>query len=159
MSVRGIALLWASLLTCLVPWTAAAAEAGSEGSDAPELRLTNVTILVADQEEALRWYTEKLGLQKRADESYGEGERWLTVAAEDSELEIVLQKAPEGAEGNLGESTRWVFTTSDCKRAYEVLKGRGVEFIQPPQELPWAVQSVFRDPFGNEFFLVSSPEG
>jgi predicted enzyme related to lactoylglutathione lyase len=136
---------------------------GSRGEDgaaaAPGLKLTNVVVLVGDQEEALRWYTEKLGLEKRVDESYGEGERWVTVAAKGSDLELTLQKAPAGAKGNIAGSTRWVFSTDDCQKAYETLSARGVKFLSPPKSQPWGVQAVFTDPYGNEFFLVGSPKG
>jgi predicted enzyme related to lactoylglutathione lyase len=122
----------------------------------PITRLSSVMILVADQEEALRWYTEKLGFAKKVDETYGEGMRWLTVAPKgEGAVEIVLEKAPAGKADQVGKSTAWVFETGDCRKAYEVLHARGVKFVSPPQDLPWGVQAVFKDLYGNTFTLIS----
>lgn len=56
-------------------------------------KLIRVTILVRDQDEALRWYPEKLGFEKKADKIFGQGFRWLTIAPKNQrEVEIVLQK-------------------------------------------------------------------
>jgi predicted enzyme related to lactoylglutathione lyase len=128
-------------------------------ADDPGLKLTNVVVYVDDQDEALRWYTEKLGLEKRVDQKFGEGQRWLTVAAKGTDLELTLQKAKAGAKQTLGADNRWVFSAKDCQKTYETLKARGVNFLSPPKSQPWGVQGVFQDPFGNEFFLVCPPQG
>jgi len=130
-----------------------------EMATGPGLKLTNVVVYVDDQDEALRWYTEKLGLEKRVDQKFGEGERWLTVAAKGTDLELTLQKAKPGDKQTLGPGNRWVFSTDDCQKAYETLKARGVEFAAPPKSQPWGVQAVFKDPFGNQFYLVGNPQG
>ncbi len=126
--------------------------------------LARVTILVRDLDEALRFYTEKLGLEKRADQNFGPGMRWLTVAPkEQTELEIVLQKpdaSMHGEEGakdllsRVGQGTAWVFYTDDCRRTYETLLSRGVVFVRPPQEQMYGVEALFQDLYGNTFSLL-----
>lgn len=126
-------------------------------------RLARVTIYVRDEDEALRFYTEKLGLEKRADMPFGPGMRWLTVAPRDQkELEIVLQK-PGGWQGEelqkkllerVGQGTTWVFYADDCRQTYETLRSRGVNFLSQPQEQPYGVEAIFEDLYGNVFSLL-----
>jgi predicted enzyme related to lactoylglutathione lyase len=159
MSRKALAVATALVAGFLSLRSVQAQEAKPEMAAGPGLKLTNVVVYVDDQDEALRWYTEKLGLEKRADQKFGEGERWLTVAAKGTDLELTLQKAKAGAKQTLGPSNRWVFSTPDCHQAYETLKARGINFLSPPKNQPWGVQAVFQDPFGNEFYLVGNPQG
>ena len=97
-------------------------------------RLARVTIYVRDQDEALRFYTETLGLEKRADVTFGPGARWLTVApAGQRDVEILLQSGVPALHGEefaqkigerVGQGTTWVFATDDCRGDYETLKAR-----------------------------------
>lgn len=99
-----------------------------------------VTILVRDQDEALRFYTEKLGLEKMDDMSFGEGNRWLTVTApEQKDVQIFLQKADSfGLDlmDAVGRAPTWAFHSNNCRETYKTLKGRGVKFLSEPQEQP-----------------------
>jgi predicted enzyme related to lactoylglutathione lyase len=127
-------------------------------------KLTHVTILVRDQDEALRWYSEKLGFEKRADEIFGPGSRWLTVGPKgQKDLEIVLQKPDPAMHGKelanklqkrIGQGIIWVLHTDNCRKDYETLQSRGVKFVSPPEEMPWGVSAVFEDLYGNPFNLV-----
>lgn len=110
-------------------------------------RLSLVTVLVHDQEEALRWFTEILGLTKLQDATYGSGSRWLVVApAEQRDFGIVLQK-PDAAEHSaerarmkteqIGKGTTWVFHADNLDETFQVLSGRGVKFLSPPMAMPW----------------------
>ena len=131
-------------------------------------KLIRVTILVSDQEEALRWYTEKLGFEKRADEKLGTNFRWLTVAPQgQKEPEIVLQKpdpefhGPAEAQamlGRIGQGTTWVLETDHCRRSYEELRTKGVKFTAPPEDQPWGTGALFHDLYGNPFYLLQ-PRG
>jgi predicted enzyme related to lactoylglutathione lyase len=128
----------------------------------PIRRIAQVTIVVEDQDQALRYYVDKLGFVKRQDQTMGSF-RWLTVSPpEQKDLEVVLEK-PSGEMGEarrkqlamqIGQAPAWVFETPDCKGAYETLKARGVEFVTPPQTLPYGLQAVFKDLYGNTFALV-----
>jgi predicted enzyme related to lactoylglutathione lyase len=129
------------------------------------IRLGNVTILVRDYDEALNFYTEILGFEKRSDQKFGPGARWVTVAAPGQDIQIVLQK-PEpsmhGEEGaqrmteRIGQNPTWVLATDDCLKTYELYSSRGVKFAEPPKELPWGTQAVFKDLYGNSYALVQN---
>lgn len=129
-------------------------------------RVARVTVLVSDQDEALRFYTEKLGFEKRADMPMG-ATRWLTVApAGQRELEIVLQQpdpAFHGEDGarqmleRVGQSTTWVLATDDCQGDYERLSGLGVRFTSPPQRQMYGLEAVLLDLYGNSYSLLQQP--
>jgi predicted enzyme related to lactoylglutathione lyase len=123
-------------------------------------KLAVVTILVRDQDEALAYYTEKLGLEKMDDVILG-GDRWLTVTAKNQkDVQIFLQKA-DGFGMDLmdqvGKATTWAFNTDNCREDYETLKARGVKFTSEPKEQPWGTQAVFEDLYGNTFSIVEEP--
>lgn len=127
--------------------------------------LNHVTILVKEYDEALRFYTDVLGLEKRMDAQFGPA-RWVTVAPRGGNgLEIILQKPEPSMHGEtgaktmaqrVGQNTTWVFGTDDCRKTHQELAAKGVKFTSPPQEQPWGVQAVFQDIYGNSFALVQS---
>jgi catechol 2,3-dioxygenase-like lactoylglutathione lyase family enzyme len=114
-------------------------------------KLSTVTIAVRDQDEALEWYTEKLGFEKRLDQR-GEGFRWLTVAPpQQAEVEFLLASwFPD----RVGKNATWVLSTRDCAGGYEELKAKGVEFEHGPEARPWGIEAVFVDLYGNRYALV-----
>ncbi len=127
-------------------------------------KLARVTILVRDYDEALRFYTEQLGFDKRADVTFAPGMRWLTVApAQQHDMELVLQvpvASFHGAEQaqrmteRIGQQTTWVFQTDDCQAEYATLSGRGVIFTQSPKAEPYGVEAIFQDLYGNSYSLL-----
>ena len=118
-------------------------------------RLMHVTVFVRDYSEALKWYTEKLGLEKTADQPFGSDERWVTVAPQgQTQMQIVLAKAKGGTADLIGKQSHWVFETDDCQKTYEMLVERGVKFAGPPEKLPWGTQAMFEDLYGNRFILM-----
>ena len=130
-------------------------------------KLAQVSIIVRDQDEALQFYTKKLGLEKRADDSSMPGFRWLTVAPKgQTDVEIVLfqpgffqdEAATKTLLDRVGESTHWVFQTDNCRKEYETLSSRGVKFVGPPEDQPWGVQAIFEDLYENQFVLLE-PKG
>ena len=129
-----------------------------------KLRLT--TRIVSDQDEALDFYTEKLGLKKKADETFGpDDQRWVTVAAEqDDTVEIVLEPLDwfEGEEAGrrsamIGEQPALAFTVDNCQATYETLRERDVEFTSEPTEQPYGIEAVATDLYGNGIVLVEHP--
>jgi catechol 2,3-dioxygenase-like lactoylglutathione lyase family enzyme len=114
-------------------------------------KVSTVTIAVEDENEALRWFTEKLGFEKRLDLS-GPGLRWLTVAPKNQkEVEFLLATwFPE----HVGKNATCVVDTRDYRKTYEELKGRCVKFKQEPQQRPYGVEAVFQDLCGNTYALV-----
>lgn len=132
-------------------------------------QLTNTQVWVRDQDEALAFYTEKLGLELREDVTVPEmgNFRWLAVGVPgQDDVAITLMAVPgppvfeestrdqiqsllaKGAAGGL------FFSTDDCQASYEELKDRGVEFLQEPAEQPYGIDAGFRDPSGNQFRMV-----
>jgi catechol 2,3-dioxygenase-like lactoylglutathione lyase family enzyme len=130
------------------------------------LRLTSR--IVEDQDEALRFYTEKLGLEKKADEPFGADFRWLTVGAEQDETVEITLENPDWAEDEqeadrraamIGQQQALAFTVDDCHETYDTLHKRGIEFTSEPEEHPYGIQAVARDLYGNEIVLVErTPE-
>jgi predicted enzyme related to lactoylglutathione lyase len=114
-------------------------------------KIATVTIAVKDQDEALVWFTEKLGFETRRDISIP-GTRWLTVAPPgQKEVDFLLASwFPE----KIGMNATCVVETDDCQKTYKELVGRGVRFTQEPQERPYGVEAVFKDPWGNSYALV-----
>jgi len=125
-------------------------------------RVSHVGVWVFDQDEALDFYTQKLGMQVREDARMGDF-RWLTVGPPgqpDMEIMLLVPGPPpldpqtaervralvaEGAMGGL------IFSSDDVWRTYEELSARGVEFHQEPTERSYGMDAAFRDPFGNAF--------
>jgi catechol 2,3-dioxygenase-like lactoylglutathione lyase family enzyme len=118
-------------------------------------KVSTVTIAVRDQDEALTWFTQVLGFEKRVDQyldQRGRGFRWLTVAPpQQAEVEFLLASwFPD----LVGKNPTWVISTRDCKGGYEELKGKGIEFTQAPTPRPWGIEAVFLDLYGNKYALV-----
>jgi catechol 2,3-dioxygenase-like lactoylglutathione lyase family enzyme len=131
-------------------------------------QLTHAQVWVTDQDEALAFYTEKLGMELREDVTVPEmgNFRWLCVGVPGQEVSITLMAVPgppvfeeetrnqilallaKGAAGGL------FFATDDVQGSYEELKGRGVEFAQEPTEQPYGIDAGFRDPSGNHFRMA-----
>ena len=133
------------------------------------IKLSNAQLWVHDQDEALDFYTKKLGMEVRADVTLPEmGDfRWLTVGpAGQPDFSIVLMAipgppvmSPETAEDvkalmAKGFAGTIFLTTDDVHADYERLKSRGVEFSEDPEERPYGIDSGFRDPSGNSFRLT-----
>ena len=138
------------------------------------IRIASTQLWVHDQDEALAFYTQKLGWEIRADVTLAEmGDfRWLTVGpADQPDFSVVLMAVP--GQPVLDDDTRkqvldlsakgfagtLFLTTDDCRASYEELKARGVEFTEAPEERPYGIDSGFRDPSGNSFRLTQLPEG
>jgi catechol 2,3-dioxygenase-like lactoylglutathione lyase family enzyme len=131
-------------------------------------QLTHAQVWVNDQDEALAFYTEKLGMELREDVTVPElgNFRWLSVGVPGQDVAITLMAIPgppvfeeetraqiqalmaKGASGGL------FFTTDDVQASYEEMKANGVEFTQEPTEQPYGIDAGFRDPSGNHFRMM-----
>lgn len=137
------------------------------------MKIASAQLWVHDQDEALAYYTEKLGMEVGADITLPEmgGFRWLTVRpAGQTEVEIVLMAIPgppmfeeetiaqvkqvmaKGVAGTV------FLTTEDIRADYETLKARGVEFTEEPVERPYGIDCGIRDPSGNHLRLTQLTE-
>ena len=133
------------------------------------IKISTAQLWVHDQDEALDFYTKKLGMEVRSDVTLPElGDfRWLTVAPPgQTDVAIVLMAIP-GPPVMDSETARDVrnlmakgfagtvfLTTDDVQASFEELKSRGVEFVEEPEERPYGIDSGFRDPSGNSFRLT-----
>jgi catechol 2,3-dioxygenase-like lactoylglutathione lyase family enzyme len=137
------------------------------------IRIAFAGVWVHDQDEALAFYTEKLGWDLRADVTLPEfNYRWLTVGPPNQpEISVLLNAIPgppvlddatseqirslmaKGWAGNV------LLTTDDVQASYEELQARGVEFTEGPEERPYGIDSAFRDPSGNQFRLTQVRDG
>jgi predicted enzyme related to lactoylglutathione lyase len=137
------------------------------------IRIANTQLWVNDQDEALAFYTQKLGMEVQVDATLPEmgGFRWLTVSPPGQpDVAIVLMAVPgppvmdeESAEQvrtlmAKGFAGTIFLTTDDCQASYEELSGRGVEFTEAPEERPYGIDSGFRDPSGNSIRLTQVRE-
>jgi len=127
-------------------------------------QLTNVQVWVHDQDEALAFYTDKLGLELRDDVTVPElgNFRWLTVGVPGQDVAITLMAVPgppvfdaQTREQIMalmakGAASGLFFSSDDVQATYDELKGRGVEFQQEPTEQPYGIDAGFRDPSGNQ---------
>ena len=137
------------------------------------ITMANTQLWVHDQDEALAFYTQKLGMEVRVDVTVAEmgNFRWLVVGPGDQpDIGIVLMAipGPPVMDSETAEQVRSLMgkgfagtiflTTDDCHAAYEELRGRGVEFVEQPQEQPYGVDSAFHDPSGNHIRLTQVRE-
>jgi catechol 2,3-dioxygenase-like lactoylglutathione lyase family enzyme len=130
-------------------------------------RMSHATIYVLDQDEALKFYRDKLGFEVRMDVTMDNGFRWLTVGPKTQpDLQIVLMKVQEGfmfdAEkvamlkkliqgGVMGAG---VLEVDDCHKTYQELKAKGVHFMSEPQERFYGIEALMKDNSGNWFSMT-----
>ncbi|MXP23710.1 VOC family protein [Gordonia sp. HNM0687] len=138
------------------------------------IRIARAQLWVHDQDEALKFWTTKVGLEVRMDVSLPEmgGFRWLTVGPPgQDDVALVLMAIPgppmvdDGTHDEIANLTAKGFagtvflTTDDCQKAYEELAERGVEFTETPEQRPYGIDAGFRDPSGNSIRLTQlAPE-
>jgi uncharacterized glyoxalase superfamily protein PhnB len=137
------------------------------------MKIASAQLWVHDQDEALEFYTRKLGMEVRADVTVPElgNFRWLTVGPTGQDDVTIALMAIPGRPVMDDETRKQVqelmakgfagavfLATDDCQAAYEDLKSRGVEFVEAPHEVPYGIDSSFRDPSGNHFRLTQVRE-
>lgn len=119
--------------------------------------VSHVTIFVNDQDKALDFYTKKLGFVVNTDAEFGDM-RWLTISpANNKGVELVLFKAQGPTQELVGKQAGGLsicsFNVDDCFKTYEEMKKNGVEFTQEPKVEPWGTGAVFKDLYGNNFYM------
>jgi AraC-like DNA-binding protein/catechol 2,3-dioxygenase-like lactoylglutathione lyase family enzyme len=137
------------------------------------IKLSTTQLWVHDQDEALDFWTNKVGMELRTDVTLPEmgNFRWLTVGpADQPDIAIVLMAIPgppvmdEATAGQVrdlmskGFAGTVFLTTDDVQSAHEELTGRGVEFTEEPQERPYGIDAGFRDPSGNSIRITQVRE-
>jgi catechol 2,3-dioxygenase-like lactoylglutathione lyase family enzyme len=137
------------------------------------IRISVAQLWVNDQDEALAFYTDKLGFEVRSDVTLPElgNFRWLTVGpAGQPDVAIVLMAIPGAPvmDDSTASQVRSLMgkgfagtvflTTDDVRASYDELRARGVEFVEQPEERPYGIDSSFRDPSGNNIRLTEVRE-
>ena len=141
-------------------------------------KMSHATIYVIDQDQAKDFYVGKLGFEVKVDHTMPSGFRWLTVSPKGQpDLELILMKIGSGSTfaemkgGNAEESRQkdveamtallkkgmlsaGAFNTADCRKTFEELKAKGVEFVSEPKDQFYGVEAIFKDPFGNWFSMT-----
>lgn len=122
-------------------------------------KVTHSTVYVRDQDEALRFYCDKLGFIVHTDANF-EGMRWLTLSTESQpDYEIALMKpATAEAQALIGkqspEAPLICVETDDCKATVQGLKIKGVTVVQEPNQEPWGTSAMVTDLYGNNIYIV-----
>lgn len=136
------------------------------------IKLSYTQLWVHDQDDALAFYTEKLGMEVRSDVTLPEMDfRWLVVgppAQPDIGIVLMAIAGPPMMDSETADRVRELMgkgfagtiflTTDDCRASYEELSARGVEFVETPEERPYGIDSSFRDPSGNHIRLTQVRE-
>jgi catechol 2,3-dioxygenase-like lactoylglutathione lyase family enzyme len=137
------------------------------------IKISVAQLWVNDQDEALAFYTDKLGFEVRSDVTLPElgNFRWLTVGpAGQPDMAIVLMAIPGAPvmDDSTASQVRSLMgkgfagtvflTTDDVRASYDELRARGVEFVEQPEERPYGIDSSFRDPSGNNIRLTEVRE-
>lgn len=129
--------------------------------------LTHVMLFVKDYDEALDFYTNKLGFVKVTDVSPAPGWRFLTVAPEGKGTEIVLHVPNAEIQGDdevkreielIGKTPSLMFKVDDCKNTCDELRSKGVTIVQEPGEAPYGIQALIVDLYGNPLWLIEPPK-
>ena len=133
------------------------------------IKLSNAQVWVGDQDEALAFYTNKVGWEVRSDITMPElGDfRWLAVGpAAQPDISVVLMAipGPPVMDTQTAEQVRELMakgftgtlflTTDDIQATYKELTGRGVEFVEKPEQRPYGIDGAFRDPSGNNIRIA-----
>ena len=128
--------------------------------------MTHVMLFVKDYEEALDFYTKKLGFAKVTDVSPVPGMRFLTVAPKGQGTEIILH-VPSAAmhgeaeakrmTGMIGKTPALMFKVDDCKKTCDELRSKGVVIIKEPGPAPFGIQASVADLYGNPIWLIEHP--
>lgn len=132
-----------------------------------DAKVTAVPLVVRNKSKSLEFFTEKVGFEKKTDVTGPNGYRYVTVGPKGQELEFAIWEVGSLTDPDQkAASAQWapaatppiILGVSDCRKTYQELSVRGVEFPQPPSDHPWGVVATFRDLDGN-LFSVSQLKG
>jgi catechol 2,3-dioxygenase-like lactoylglutathione lyase family enzyme len=110
------------------------------------------SIPVRNQDQALEFYTKKLGFQILTDQPFDGTQRWIELGIPGAKTGITLF-TPPGHEARVGAFTGVSFECDDVEKTYQELSGKGVEFVMPPRTESWGTAAIFKDIDGNQFVL------
>ena len=122
-----------------------------------------MTLLVESQSKALEFYTKKVGFEKKIDSPTPEGNRWIAVGPKGQNVSLALAEAgwpwPSvgGKKWKADGAPPIVIEVEDCRKTYDDLKSRGVEFTMGVTRVPYGTVAFFADPDGNVFEVHQPP--
>ena len=124
--------------------------------------LSAVTVYVTDQDEALEFYTNKLGFELRDDRSFPNGFRWLSVGIPGHTTVVMLELREHSNRamnmpGAVGGNSTWVLAVDDCRAQVESWREAGVTITSEPTDQPYGVEAVIEDLYGNSYAAVELP--
>lgn len=128
--------------------------------------MTHVMLFVKDYNEALDFYTNKLGFVKVADVSPVPGWRFLSVAPKGQGTEIILHVPNAAMQGEseanqevglIGKTPSLMFKVDDCKKTCDELRSKGVVIMKEPEKAPFGIQALIVDLYGNPLWLIEHP--
>jgi len=137
------------------------------------IQIGSAQLWVHDQDEALEFYTKRVGMEIRSDVTVPElgNFRWLTVGTpgqDDVAVTLMAIPGPPVMDEQTAKEVRALMAkgfagtiflvTDDCRAAYDEMRGRGVEFTEAPEERPYGIDCGFRDPSGNSLRLTEPRE-
>ena len=127
-------------------------------------RIATVTVLVANYDDAIAWYTERLGFDLVEDTALGGGKRWVTVAPAGGGTRLLLAEPKNGPEraaiGNQAGGRVFLFLESDdFARDHAAMRAKGVVFREAPRHEPYGTVAVFTDLCGNLWDLIEPKRG
>ena len=115
-------------------------------------RIATVAVYVEEQNEALKFWRDRMGFEVKDQQSMGSAGDWLEAAPPGAESRLVIY--PKSLMSNWEElKPSIVFECENIESTFQLLKGRGVEFLEDPKKMAWGTYARFRDPDGNEFLL------
>ncbi|MEP6779247.1 MAG: glyoxalase superfamily protein [Gemmatimonadaceae bacterium] len=114
-----------------------------------------VSVPVSDQDQALEFYTKKLGFRVVTDQPFNDKQRWIELGIGNSATGITLF-TPDAHRDRIGSFTGISFVSDDVIATWKELVAKGVEFVKPPVKEGWGTSSVFKDQDGNQFVLSST---
>ncbi len=128
--------------------------------------MTHIVLFVKDYDEALDFYTNKLGFEKVADASPAPGWRFLSVAPKGQGTEIILHVPNAAMQGEaeakrqaglIGKTPALMFKVDDCKKTCDELRSKGVIIAEEPGKAPFGIQALIMDLYGNPLWLIEHP--
>lgn len=123
-------------------------------------RVALATLVVADYDAAIAWYTGALGFRLLEDTWLGDGKRWVVVAPQDDAGAALLLALASGEAqaARVGDQTggrvAFFLHTDDFARDHVAMRARGVEFLEAPRREPYGTVAVFADLYGNRWDLL-----
>jgi catechol 2,3-dioxygenase-like lactoylglutathione lyase family enzyme len=113
-----------------------------------------VNVPVTNQDEAVKFYTEKLGFRVLTDQPFDEKQRWIELGIPGGDSKLVLFTV-NGDAARIGSHQPVTFWSDDVQATSQVLKSKGVVFAMDPKTEEWGTAAIFKDQDGNQFVLSS----